>query len=389
MRRQNTATVLRAVLADGPNARVELARRTGISSGTVTKLVADMIEADVLVERPEESANGGVGRPRVPVDLNLDRRVVLGLHIGATRSIVAALDLRMGVITERELRHSDRRPRKLLAAAIDELVTVGSRFANRRVMGLGVTSGGRVDPEAGVVLSYPGLGWTDVPVKRLVAQRFDAPVEFDEYVSGTALAEMLYGAARNVSDTLHLFVGHTTAAAMVTGGQLHRGAHGLSGGVTHVRVGATGPRCDCGRRGCFGQLASNPGILNLAQARGLVPASATYEDLLAMASDGDRKVTHILRDRARRVGEVVATLVDLLNPAQVILSGNADQWPDYFPTVEDAAAKLQSRQAAPAIHLRTSSFQHQPSVSAAALFLDRYFRDPLTYEPALRRRLVP
>lgn len=389
MRWQNISSLLQAVVTAGPLARVELVEQTGISSATVTKLVGSMLDAELLVERSERSSVGLTGRPRVPVDLNRSSRVVLGLHIGATRCTVAVLDLRAGMVAERVVWHRQPTPEAVIDSAVSELRGLQARLPGRRVVGLGVSSGGRVDHRSGTLLAHPALGWRDVGVRSLVEARVDVPIEYDETVRGTALAELIYGSAQRLEHVLHLFVGNVLGSALVVRGSLHRGATGNAGGMTHLPVlGVRGPVCECGQTNCLSQVASNTGLIAIATKRGMVKADASYETLLASAADGDQRVQSLLRARGRWIGRAIAGLADFLDPAAVLLSGNADEWPDYFDTVRAAVAARSDSGADAAERVRRPSFQgHSSTVSSAVLFLDQYFRDPVRYEPALQRRL--
>nr|WP_042187472.1 ROK family transcriptional regulator [Kibdelosporangium sp. MJ126-NF4]CEL18117.1 ROK-family transcriptional regulator [Kibdelosporangium sp. MJ126-NF4]CTQ90654.1 ROK-family transcriptional regulator [Kibdelosporangium sp. MJ126-NF4] len=379
MRWHNLGAILRAIRDHGPVPRAELTRLTGISSGTTTKLTASLVSAGVIHEAVGEDTDRATGRPRVPLDLHPATRAVLAAHIGLQRTMVAAVDLRAHTIAAHTVDHRSEQWRHVLTQAIGELEALRAGLGERRVLGVGITTGGQVDHRAGILRSQAGTTWHDVDVREPIADKLGLPVEYDHAVRGASLAELRYGMRGHAEDILNLFVGNTIGVAMVIAGALHHGARDRAGTVAHLPVaGARGPRCACGRGNCFEALTSNLGILELGRNNGIVGPGENYDALLTRARDGDADVRRLLRRRATWVGEAITVLADLVDPEVVVLTGNATEWDGFLPAVRRATdADLSAR-------IRLPSLQpHSPTTAPAALILDRYFLDPVPFEPEL------
>lgn len=385
MRQHNIAGILRVVLMRGPVARAEITQATNTSSGAVTKLTSALLKAGVIREQPGMDVAGGPGRPRVPLDLDTSSRTVLSLHIGVNLSTIAAVDLRGGVVIERLAKHRSTSIATVLDALAGDLAALRDELQGRRIVGIGVTSAGVIDPRSGVLVSHPQREWSSVRVRDHFADRLGIPVVYDNEVRAEALAELMYGTRLTASNLVTLFVGGVVEAGLVVDRQIQRGARGSSGSLAHLQISsARGATCRCGSRSCFGAVATNPALLAVGREQGIVTDRETYDDVLTRANDGDRAVRRLLDQRARWVGEAVGVIQDLIDPEAVVLSGNATFFDGYLDAVRASLAAVDPTRSGSTVRL--ASFGAQSSaVSGAALLLDRYFADPVAFEPELRQ----
>ncbi|WP_162605990.1 ROK family protein [Jiangella aurantiaca] len=383
MRQQNLATVLKVILAHGPIPRADITEIAGTSSGTTTKLTAALIEAGIVKELTASGPTAGAGRPRVPLDLDTASRAVLTLHIGVHYSLVAAVDIRAEQILQRKVEHRSADAREVIQRAAGALAELRRQLGGRLVIGVGITSGGTVDHTAGRLMHHADLGWTSVPVRDLVAEQLGLEVVYDNEARGEALAELTFGVGSRADNVIALFVGSVVEAAIVVDRRIHRGAHGVAGTVTHLPVGeARGPRCECGRRNCLRMVASNTGLLTIAREQGIATESTTYEELVERSAGGDDAVAELLALRARWVGEAVGVLTDLLDPDAVTLSGNATHAEGFLDAVRTGMRSADPTRPDEVVQLATFGEQ-STAAAAAALLLDRYFADPVAFEPGL------
>lgn len=365
----------------GPVARADITSATSATSGTVTRLTAALLRAGVIREVPSDGASTSTGRPRVPLDLDTNNRAVLSAHVGLNMSTVAAVDLRAGVVIERIVKHRSNAAENVLKGVAAELRTIRGELGGRHIIGAGVTSGGVIDPNSGVLVTHPRPDWSGVPVRQIMADGLGLEVVYDSEVNAEAIAELIYG--RPADTLVTLFVGSVVEAALVVRQRIVRGAHGRAGSLAHLPVaGASGPVCTCGRRSCFGVVAANPALLAAGREQGIVAERETYHDIVARAADGDPQVRGLLRRRAQWVGEAVSVIVDFIDPDAVVLFGNATAYDDYVDDVRSGMRKVNGNHSSATVRPATFG-THAGAVSGAALLLDRYFADPVAYEPAL------
>jgi predicted NBD/HSP70 family sugar kinase len=387
VRLQNYSAILRAVMQHGPIARSELSGLTGMATGTMTKLTSLLCEAGLLRELPAESGHGGLGRPRTPMVVDERAHRVVGVHFGLRRTTVCLLDLRGTLLTEVRLPHRGRRGfDPLVAQAVEGVQELIARNPGR-ILGVGASTGGWVDREAGVVRDHRVLRWRDVPLREVLAGGLGLPTEVDSSFRSLTMAERWFGGAQGVEDLIGLFVGNVVGAGFVFGGRVFPGYRAAAGTVDHLSVGvAAEETCSCGRRDCLHVAASDLAVLAHARRDGLIGTRGTLEHLVQAARDGDVAADGLLVARAELVGVAAGTLIDMLDPEVVVVSGGVVDAPEYLRSVQRGArAYLRDKRPVDVDSVvRLSAFGTDGvAVSAASVILDRIYAAPAEFVPGL------
>lgn len=250
------SAVLRVLLLHGPLSRRAIAGRIGITPSGVSYIVAELIDAGLVAELPpRDEPLIRAGRPEIPIELRPDGGHVLAIRYGLRTTQVAVGSLRGTVLEQVEFPTPEG-----VDEAVHLAVASAARLRRRRapagpLLGAGVSCVGDVDVVAGNVRFVPQLGWHDVPLRAALESRLDVPVAIENNRRAMAFGEMLLGLGRGVRDFLLIQVGTTLGAAIVAGGRVQPGAHGVAGAIGHVVVAPDGPRCACGQVGCLEAVA--------------------------------------------------------------------------------------------------------------------------------------
>lgn len=388
-RTTNASAVLLAALDHGPVARSTIARLTGLSPAAVSRLCSELAAAGLLREVPEPCGPKRVGRPHVPVETDVGRRVACGLHIAVEHATLALVDLRGGVIAQERLAHAGADARQVLlrvARRVPEFL--GEQAGGRAPLGLGVASGGWVDDAHGVIMENAPLGWRRVPARELLASATGLPVYVDSHARALARAEQMFGNASTRASVVHLFVGNVVDAAFATGGMVHHGPRSAAGSVAHLPVEASDDPCSCGRRGCLQAAVSSRTLGLRAERLGIVPPQARpYEALLTAARAGDGRAIGLFRERARLIGAAAALLLDVLNPeVLVVTEQGAIYLPECLDEMRDEVGRRSRVSPDPACSVFATSFGGDAlAVAAGAVLLDAVYANPLRRRAAMRR----
>ncbi|WP_438800561.1 ROK family protein [Actinoplanes ianthinogenes] len=354
----SAAAVLRAVLDHGPIARSSIARVTRLSAATVTGVVASLTERGLVREAREAAGPPGIGRPHVPVDLASDA-VVVGVHIAVPRTTVALLDLRGRIIAQRQDPHDGLDADTVLPALAGRIAALRRQHgARRRVIGLGVATGGWVDTANGTVVEHPFLGWRDVRVGAVLGEVTGLPVRVDSNSRALLRAEQLFGraAGRVRQSAVHLFVGNVVDVAFAAGGVVHQGPRSAAGAVAHLPVEGCVEVCPCGRVGCLQAAVSERSLVRRALAAGLIDRPEIGA-LVDAAEAGLAAATALLQERARLVGRAAALLLDLFDPeVLVVAEAGANRLPDSLATLRAEVAARSSAGVEVTETVRASSF---------------------------------
>ncbi|MGW3472864.1 ROK family protein [Saccharopolyspora sp. NPDC000995] len=367
------------MLDHGPIARSAIARRTGLSPAAVTGHCAELTRLGVLRELPEVGGPKAMGRPHVPVDLDTARHVVCGLHLALHHATVALLDLRGNVLVQHKEPHDGLGADELLARAaeiLDDLLL--EHAGDREPVGLGVATGGWVDRESGTLIEHRPLGWHNVRVRELLTAATGLTVEVDSHSRALVHAERLFGQPRTRESVVQLFTGNVVDAAFAIGDTVHHGPRSAAGAVAHLRVDDSSEPCHCGRTGCLEATVSEQTLTRKAVESGLL-ADASFPELLALAKTGDSAATRLFVDRARFIGQATALLIDVFNPAiLIVVDQSINQVPGCLPAIWEEV-RIRSRVCAePDETVAATSFPgFELATAGGAVLLDALLGDPL------------
>ncbi|MEI7527593.1 MAG: ROK family protein [Elusimicrobiota bacterium] len=235
------------------------------------------------------------------------------------------------------------------------------------VKGVGVSTGGRVDFERGVVADSNALlpGWLDVPLRDLLAAATGLEVKVDNDGNCAALAERAFGAGRASSDFISLVLGTGVGGGAVVNGELLRGADNAAAELGHLTIDGGGPPCSCGGRGCVELYASGSGLARLSGGR------LTARELGEAAARGDKAALELIGNAGTALGIAAAGLINAFNPERVILSGSLLKLGEpYLKPLREAALGRAMKTARSSVELVVSELEEPALLGAAALILE-------------------
>ncbi len=259
---------------------------------------------------------------------------VVGVDLGGTKILTALVDLDGRVAG----RVREATPHTGPDAVVDVIVGTVRRVLEDAhvdagaIRGIGVGAPGPADPASGIVFEPPNLpGWHDVPLAARLTSRLAVTTYVENDANAAAVGERWAGAGKGVDDLIYMTISTGIGGGLIFNGRLYHGVSGTAGEVGHMVIDPNGPRCPCGRMGCLEALASGTSIARDARAAvasgrsttlsTLAPEALTAADVARAARDGDPLARELFARAARYVGIGVANLVNLLNPAMVVIGG--------------------------------------------------------------------
>lgn len=263
----------------------------------------------------------------------------VGVDVGGTK-ILTGLVTDAGEVVRRHRIHTPQEGPEAVADAIADSVShVLAGLPRVEVCGVGVGVPGPLNPETGVVYQPPNLrGWDTVPLGDLLSARIALPVRLENDADAAAIGEWWAGAGRGVSDLVYITVSTGVGGGIIVAGSLVRGVSGTAGEVGHMTIDPDGPRCHCGNTGCLEMLASGPAIARMAadairagrsttmlDLAGGDPDSVTAKTVADAARAGDPLAGEIYERAGTYLGIGIANLLNLLNPARIIIGGGVSK----------------------------------------------------------------
>ncbi|MBA9046572.1 MULTISPECIES: ROK family protein [Streptomyces] len=284
-------------------------------------------------------------------------RHVIALDVGGT-GMKAALVGDDGALLHRARRATgrERGPDAVVAGILDfaaELYAYGTeRYGPPAAAGIAVP--GIVDEEHGTAVYAANLGWKDVPLRDLLAERLGVPVALGHDVRTGGLAEGRIGAGRGADRFLFVPLGTGIAGAIGIDGRVESGAHGFAGEIGHVVVRPGGTLCPCGQRGCLERYASAAAVSEAWAAAGGNPDADAADCARAVAA-GDPGARRVWQEAVDALADGLVTALTLLDPRTLIIGGGlAEAGEVLFQPLRDAVR-------------RRVTFQKLPSIVPAAL----------------------
>ncbi|WEV78940.1 ROK family protein [Janibacter cremeus] len=283
----------------------------------------------------------------------------VGIDIGGTKIAGALVDAE-GRITHREQLATPGEGASQILDATAELVTTLVAAAGGQVSGVGMACAGMVDGRAGRLWFSPNLPLRDLDVAGEVRRRTGHEVVLENDANAAAWGEYRFGSGVDCDDMLLATVGTGVGGGCVIDDRLLRGAFGIGGEIGHVTMDPHGPRCGCGNHGCLEVYASGTALeryarelissgeatgAGLRERCGDAPEALTGQDVTELARDGDEGAVALFARLGTRLGEGMASVCAVVDPAVVVIGGGVADAGDLLldPTREAFAAHLIGR----------------------------------------------
>lgn len=218
---------------------------------------------------------------------------------------------------------------------IDRLVEAADRLIERRPDRIGISCGGPLDSERGVILSPPNLpGWDNVEIVKYIEDHYRSPVKLQNDANACALAEWKFGAGVGCENMIFLTFGTGLGAGLILNGRLYEGANGNAGEIGHIRLENEGP-VGYGKSGSFEGFCSGGGLAQLGYIKalecikkgtyplyfkeGMSQNEITARSIAEAAQKGDPTALEVYRISGKYLGKGLSLLIDILNPERIVI----------------------------------------------------------------------
>lgn len=280
-RAHNRRVVIETIRLHGELTRAELARLTALTPQTVSNIVAELQQAEILLSHAPRKVSGR-GQPAVPVSLNPASAWSVGIHLDHQTLIIVLVDLAGEIHFRRLIMVQKPQPDATFArimAVIDEIKALPG-LDWKKVLGAGVVMPGPFGVE-GISSAGPTTlnGWQHVDVAATLSALIGLPVTLENDATVAAIGERFHGVARQLSSFIYLYIGTGLGAGIFTDGHIYSGHAHNAGEIGHIVVQPGGKACYCGNHGCLERYVSLQAAYEFC---GLDPYQALPDDLLAV-----------------------------------------------------------------------------------------------------------
>ncbi len=310
----------------------------------------------------------------------------IGVDVGGTNVKLALVDLNGKIV------YSNTTPTRAdlgyehsitnIKNAIEELMKETSTDKDL-IEAIGFGFPGQIDYQSGIVRLLPNMpGWVEIPVAKIMEDKFGIPTRLDNDVRVATLGELKYGAGKGCQNLVCITVGTGIGSGLVFNGKLIRGAKNAAGEIGHIKLTmGNGPICGCGDYGCFEAYASGPAIV--AEAKEYIKGgkSSKFKELATeelspyivaqAAIQGDAVAKRIYSKMGEIIGLGRTSAVNLLNPERVIIGGGvADAGDILFNPIKETIAKRAMPIQAASVEIVHAELGNTAGVIGASLLIE-------------------
>lgn len=316
--------------------RASLSRDTNLSPASVTKLVSELLNENVIKEVGEAKSTGG--RKPVLLSINENYAYVIGVKIGVGY-VTADLSNLSGELIQRKTIHTDgNQPIKILDTLIEECRKIVS---TKKILGVAVAVSGVVDTNEGVVKDSFLIGWRDVEIKKYIEESLNLKCIVLNDLDSFALGQIWKGRANNFKNSVVVTLGIGIGSAFIIDGKLFTGKGGV-GEIGHMTLDMKGKKCSCGSNGCFETLASFDALVKkIAEKSDNKELQRFYKQLkhtelseisfIRKAKALDKNtIEKIFKDYAYIIGIALKNIINIIAPEYIVIGGEAMEFEDYF-----------------------------------------------------------
>ena len=335
MKSLNRSLILNLIREKGPISRAEIAKITKLTPPTVSNLVKELLESNLVIESDLGESQGG--RKPTMLVINAKEFYVIGIDVGTKTIKGVVSDLNANIVIKKSLPISFPVTNDsfidLMKTCIRQLLSI-SDIPLDKYIGIGVGMHGVVDVDTGTSLFAPNLQLRNIPLKDELEKEFKLPVKIENDARAMALGESWFGNGNGADHIVCVNVGSGVGAGVIINGKLFHGEHFINGEVGHMTIDINGPKCTCGNYGCLQTFTSGPAIAErirreISLGKKSIVADMVNGDLdmidgkliYEAALKGDPLSINALSEAGRYLGIGLTNLIHILNPKRIIVGG--------------------------------------------------------------------
>jgi predicted NBD/HSP70 family sugar kinase len=333
----NRDIVLELIRASQPISRADLARRSGLGRSTISQIVEQLIGENWV----REGALGSLPRGRKPTMVGLNEGLVaIGVDIHPRQASVALVDLNGRLLSRSPvLLTSD--PAASVRLIIDCMQRMQRTAPQKSIEGIGISLPGRVNPITQRLIFAPNLKWPEFDIKKMIESKMGLPVVMENDATACLLAELTFARMDGIRDAVLVAVAEGVGTCVLANGQLLSGHNGMAGEFGHITVDPNGPRCGCGKNGCWEVFSSSRAALRYYRELKPKGPVVAFPELLNRAEEGDSAAVQALTTQAMWIGRGLRMVIASVSPSVILIAGDlTSAWHRFGPVIEKEATEL-------------------------------------------------
>ncbi len=362
----NRQIILNYIRETGRVSRADIARVTELQRSTVSLIVDELLQADLIKEMEGQSSGG---RPPLLLSLKTFKPVALGISLGKQTTVIGTSDLSGRLLEKLEFPTNPD-----VGQIINQIIETVQYFIQKSegtIEAIGICLPGLVESWKGNVINIPHLDWHYPKIAETIQKATGLPVLVENDTNAAALAELWLGRPEisNVRDFVVVLIDRGIGTGIVIDGQIYRGKGGVAGEFGHMTIGNNAPiACAAGRYDCWEAFASERAAIaryTKLQVNQNGKSKITFAQLVEFAKKGDNHALTALKETAHYIGVGISNLVQGLSPEVTIVVGTiVEAWSLIAEDIQKGAESAIC-QGYPSVKLMPSTLGAYPTLMGA------------------------
>ena len=383
----NRSAVVKILQQQEICSRASIAKQTGLTQAAITKIIAVLMEMDIVTEIGSIKGHGN--RRSIGLKLNAGRHKVIGVKFARQFFAVGVFDISGKMYTNTEFEYSLDADKELVLSAMKaQIHDALDKYEN--VVAIGVAVPGpylRDEGRIGLVTQMPA--WHDINFIKEFKDEFDRPVFIEHDANAGALAEWWFGEHDKHLHTLAYFlVGEGVGSGIIEDGNLLLGTQGTAAETGHVSIDVHGQRCECGNYGCLELYCSANALIKKMQQRApdffseeQKSSGSACNKIFEAARAGDEKALEVVQEIAEYIGYGCVTLINGYNPDIIAIGDVVSQGGDLIlPVIWDVVKQRTIPELHSRVQIGISALKIDPTLyGAAAIATDKVLSLPSAF----------
>jgi predicted NBD/HSP70 family sugar kinase len=275
--------------------------------------------------------------------------VAIAIDIHPRQASVALVDLN-GRLLSRWPVPITSDPAPSIRLIIDCMQRIRRTDPLRSIEGIGISLPGRVNPTTQRLIFAPNLKWPDFDIKTTIETSMGLPVTMENDATACLLAELTFARMDGIRDAVLVAVGEGVGTCVLANGQLVAGHNGMAGEFGHALIDPDGPRCGCGKKGCWEVFSSCRAALRYYRELRPKGRAVTFHELLNLAEEGDTAAAQALTLQAKWIGRGLRMIIAGISPSTILIAGElTSAWHRFGPVIDKEVSGLTLAGSAPLI----------------------------------------
>jgi len=319
----------------------------------------------------------------------VEPKFVVSLDVGGTKKLASVVNSAQGIISSLKKQTPENNSHESFSGSLVDLtneVIQQSGITPEQVASIAVGIPGSVNIETGIIGMAPNLGLKNYNVKEHLNNRLPYPVLIENDVNLAAAGELAFGAAKGKKNVLVVFIGTGIGSGLITDGKIYRGSGWVAGEIGHINVHEQGPKCGCGKVGCFEALASRTAVVRQIVSEIKKGKQSVLKEridknkeikskaLFKALEAGDKLAVKTVNQSCKTIGRVLAGINNLMNFELIILGGGMMEANENFmlPKIQNTFFKYSIADAAKCVSIVGTNLRDDAAIYGGLVLTEEF-----------------